>query len=100
LGVYPGGYFRNITRSYTSSRDAPAIGGPWLPGRLGSALWQTTQLVMYTIRPRCAGVIGAAGPPHAEIPIASIVIAITDLMNWSKNVCTDEIARKNGALDF
>jgi len=46
LGVYPGGYARCSTRASTSSRDDPAIGGPWLPGKFGSALWQTTQLVI------------------------------------------------------
>jgi hypothetical protein len=33
---------------------------------------------MYTIRPRSAGVIGFAGPPHDDITIASVA-AIPDL---------------------
>jgi len=45
---------------------------------LGSELWQTTQFVMYTIRPRAAGVIGFDGPPHDARVIANIA-AIPDL---------------------
>src|ERR1035437_405195 len=54
LGLYPGGYLRYRMRSATNSRDEPAIGGPLLPARLGSRLWQVMQVVTYAIRPLSA----------------------------------------------
>jgi hypothetical protein len=50
---------------------------------------------MYTIRPRSAGVIGLAGPPHDDITIAIIVTTASftrlDDLKWPKMVCTDEL---------
>jgi hypothetical protein len=50
---------------------------------------------MYTIRPRSAGVIGFAGPPHDDRMIASIVTTASfnrlDDLKWPKIVCTDEM---------
>jgi hypothetical protein len=42
---------------------------------------------MYTIRPRSAGVIGFAGPPHDDKLIASVA-AIPDLKKGPKLMCT------------
>ena len=99
LGLYPGGYLRYRMRSSTNSRDEPAIGGPLLPARLGSRLWQAMQVVTYAIRPLCAGVNGFDGP-HADTAIANIVAhtpsrnrrcdraAGPELMERPKMVCT------------
>jgi hypothetical protein len=86
-------------RSATNSRDEPAIGGPLLPARLGSRLWQAMQVVTYAIRPLSAGVIGLDGP-HADTAIANIAThapshdccglraAVPELMERPKMVCT------------
>ena len=99
LGLYPAGYLRYRMRSATNSRDEPAIGGPLLPARLGSRLWQTMQVVTYTIRPLSAGVNGFDGP-HADSAIANIAAhapsrdcrraraAVPALMERPKIICT------------
>src|SRR5258708_32813875 len=50
---------------------------------------------MYTIRPRSAGVMGFAGPPHDDRTNASIVTIASfnrlDDLKWPKIVCTDEM---------
>src|ERR1035437_288970 len=99
LGLYPAGYLRYRMRSATNSRDEPAIGGPLVPARLGSRLWQAMQVVTYAIRPLSAGVIGLDGP-HADTAIANIAAhapshdccgaraAVPELMERPKMVCT------------
>jgi hypothetical protein len=57
---------------------------------------------MYTIRPRCAGVIGFDGP-HPAIAIAKIVahrtnhsrrrVVMFDLIGWPGIDCTNQMAR-------